>query len=82
MIVTPISEAGRFVEKYQIGYQFNPYQVDEIYSKIIDLKKNVNLLQILSENTNTLKDEFSRTKIAANFVKELEEAIQLDHHEK
>ena len=41
MIVTPISEAGKFVEKHQIGYQFNPFQVDEIYSEIVDLKKNV-----------------------------------------
>ena len=39
VIVTPISEAGKFVEKYQIGYQFNPFQVDEIYSEIVDLKK-------------------------------------------
>ena len=82
VIVTPISEAGKFVEKYQIGYQFNPFQVDEIYSEIVDLKKNVNVLQTLSENTNTLKDEFSRKKSATNFVKELEEALQFDYNKK
>ena len=82
VIVTPISEAGKFVEKYQIGYQFNPFQVDEIYSAIVDLKKNVNVLQTLSENTNTLKDEFSRKKSATNFVKELEEALQFDYNKK
>ena len=82
VIVTPISEAGKFVEKHQIGYQFNPFQVDEIYSEIVDLKKNVNVLQTLSENTNTLKDEFSRKKSATNFVKELEEALQFDYNKK
>ena len=70
------------MEKYQIGYQFNPFQVDEIYSEIVDLKKNVNVLQTLSENTNTLKDEFSRKKSATNFVKELEEALQFDYNKK
>ena len=82
VIVTPISEAGKFVEKYQIGYQFNPFQVDEIHSEIVNLKKNVNLLQKLSENTNTLKDQFSRKKSATNFVKELEEALQFDYNKK
>ena len=70
------------MEKYQIGYQFNPFQVDEIHSEIVNLKKNVNLLQTLSENTNTLKDQFSRKKSATNFVKELEEALQFDYNKK
>ena len=76
MIVTPISEAGRFMEKYGIGYQYRPDQENDIYSKIIELRKNISTLKRLSENTHALKDKFSREKISADFVEILEEKIQ------
>ena len=76
MIVTPVSEAGRFIEKYEIGYQYRPNQENDIYLKIIELRKNIITLKRLSENTRALKDKFSREKIAADFVKILEEKIQ------
>ena len=45
IIVTPFSEAGKFVENNIIGYQYSPDQIDEIFSTIIDLKREKNTLQ-------------------------------------
>ena len=77
IIVTPISEAGKFVEKNIIGYQYSHEQIDDILSTIIDLKENINNLQRLSENTHAIKYKFSREKIAEDFVKILEQILKL-----
>ncbi|SVA47355.1 uncharacterized protein METZ01_LOCUS100209, partial [marine metagenome] len=77
IIVTPISEAGKFVEKNIIGYQYSHEQIDDILSTIIDLKENINNLQRLSENTHAIKYKFSREKIAEDFVKILEQRLKL-----
>ena len=77
IIVTPISEAGKFVEKNIIGCQYSHEQIDDIVSTIIDLKENINNLQRLSENTHAIKYKFSREKIAEDFVKILEQRLKL-----
>ena len=77
IIATPISEAGEFVEKNIIGYQYSPNQIDDIFSTIIDLKENINNLQRLSENTRAIKYKLSREEIAENFVEILEQRLKL-----
>lgn len=76
VIVTPISEAGEFVEKYQIGFQYQPNQINEIYHKILELAENESYMKNLIGNISNIKSLFSREKIADHFVKQMTNAIQ------
>lgn len=75
VIVTPISEAGEFVENNKIGFQFSTNQFNEIFSTIIYLKENQEKLKKLSENILKIRGRFSREKIAKNFAEALVKKI-------
>jgi len=82
MIVTPKCEAGELIEHYKIGYQFDSSSLELIFSKVVELSENQLLMTNLIENISKISQKFSREKFAANFVKELEEIIQLGCHKK
>ena len=71
VIVTPISEAGTFVETNGIGFQFKPSELSLIYKKLIDLYKNHNLLHEYSNNCLKVRDQFSRKFLSEEFVKKI-----------
>ena len=48
----------------------------------MELSENKLLMTNLIENISKISQKFSREKFAANFVKELEEIIQLGYHKK
>jgi glycosyltransferase involved in cell wall biosynthesis len=74
-LITPKSEAGDFVEAHQIGFQFNPEQTEEIYSKLVFLSENPEELDRLRKNTQLVRNELSRNRISLGFVNKLHKLI-------
>jgi glycosyltransferase involved in cell wall biosynthesis len=68
IIVTPLSEAGEYVSKHNIGYQFNPTDTVELMSKILELSENQNLYGQLLHNIARIRPYFSRERISSEFV--------------
>jgi len=68
MIITPKCEAGELIEQYQIGYQFAPFDLELIYSKIVELSENQLSMNKLLENISSIRHRFSREKIAEHFT--------------
>jgi glycosyltransferase involved in cell wall biosynthesis len=68
MIVTPRSEAGNFVEKHAIGFQFDPEELDAILAKILLFTSDRQALQKLSSRISVVRDSFSRHIIAEAFA--------------
>lgn len=77
IIITPKSEAGEFVEKTKIGFQFDTDDFDSLYLKIIELYENRTLLEELTNNCDLLKNEFSRELLSKKFVDSLIKKTQL-----
>ncbi len=70
-LVTPISEAGRFVEKHGVGYQFDANDSDGIVEKISELVNNPQQLLEMSSRSKSIRDSLSRKKISDDFVSSL-----------
>ncbi|HEY8511775.1 MAG TPA: glycosyltransferase family 4 protein [Cyclobacteriaceae bacterium] len=68
-LITPRSEAGEFFESKQIGYQFNPDEWQEIYSKIVYLADHPDDLSKLRKNILEERKAFSRTEISDDLVR-------------
>jgi glycosyltransferase involved in cell wall biosynthesis len=68
IIVTPLSEAGEYVSKHGIGYQFNPTETDKLLNKILELSDNHILYQELQHNISRIRPYFSRERISSEFV--------------
>lgn len=79
-LITPISEAGDFVESNQVGFQFNPEDIDGIYSKLVFLLENQNELDVLKKNALAVKDKLSRKYLSMDFVEKFTTLIE--HPEK
>lgn len=67
-IVTPISEAGEFIEKNGLGYQFSGNNAEEILDKIIFLYNNPEVLQAVTEKVRLIRLNFSRQEISHSFA--------------
>lgn len=76
ILVTPISEAGRYIEQLKIGYQFEPEQIKELVSTVEDLMFNSELYQSLVNNLKESRGSFSREVISADFVKALLQKVR------
>lgn len=79
MIITPECEAGELIEQYQIGYQFTPFDLELIYSKIVELSENQITMNNLLENITRIRYRFSREKIAEHFTKLLIDDLKHQH---
>lgn len=75
-LITPISEAGDFVEENQVGFQFNSDDVDGIYSKLISLSENQHDLENLRKNTIAVREKLSRKYLSEDFVNKLSEELK------
>jgi glycosyltransferase involved in cell wall biosynthesis len=82
MIITPLCEAGDFVEKYGIGFQYNPNQIESIYNTIIELSENKSKMNTLVKNISEIKHHFSREKIADHFTQLLVNQIHKSYDKK
>lgn len=76
IIVTPISEAGNYIEKSNIGYQFNPIDIEILLDKIIEIKSNAGLYHQLTENIMKIRSQFSRERISTEAVQKIVELTQ------
>ena len=75
VIVTPISEAGEFLESAGVGYQFSPNNAAPIVDCIKELSNNSNLLKAMSAKTDNIRNELSRKSVSESFVQKLGELL-------
>ncbi len=76
ILITPISEAGDFIQANKLGYQFNPGESDEILKKILELKDNPSVYHQLVSNVLEKKSMFSRERLSKEFSDYLNSKIQ------
>lgn len=74
MIVTPISEAGNFVEQAGVGFQFAPTDSDAIVDCIKSLVENPDRLSDMSAKAKAIRGSLSRYKISKDFVEIVDQA--------
>lgn len=84
-LVTPICEAGDFIEAYGCGYQFPAGDADCIVDAIIALKQDPNALNAMSARCRKTASAFTREKtglqaasIVVKSITEIEEGNQYD----
>ncbi len=70
MLVTPLSEAGNFVESNGLGFQFSGESAQQILDKIIHLYENRDVLGNVTNNVIKIRPQFSRQEMNKTFVKE------------
>lgn len=79
VIVTPRSEAGDFVEKNGIGFQFNPEELDQILEKIVLFKSDHFEHTKLSKQVASIRESFSRHKLCEIFVDTVKHELKIPH---
>lgn len=67
-IITPISEAGEYVEDREIGFQYKAGEVESIKKKIIEFKNNKFLYDKTVDNLSMIETSFSREKQANKII--------------
>jgi glycosyltransferase involved in cell wall biosynthesis len=70
-IVTPVSEAGDFIEQHHLGFQFNPDDKEKIFEKIKALISDSQLYRSLKDSTLRIREELSRKRVCEDFSKNL-----------
>lgn len=68
ILVTPKSEAGRYIENLKIGYEFEESDISAMVDKIKELMYNTELYFSLVENLKESRLQFSREKLSKEFV--------------
>jgi glycosyltransferase involved in cell wall biosynthesis len=63
-IITPISEAGIFVEKNNIGFQLENNNIKSLHKYVLKFKNNKNLYNQYSINALKTSKQFERSKLA------------------
>lgn len=76
-IITPRSEAGEFFEMHNIGYQFNPNEWEDIYTRIVYLAEHPDEISRLRQNILKERDAFSRNAISDDLVKAVTSLLDL-----
>lgn len=72
VVVTPESEAGRYVEAHEVGFQHSNDDIEGIHQSIVELMRNPNLYREYSERAVRLARTFDRHELG----RELREAIR------
>ena len=70
MLVTPLSEAGEFVERNNLGFQFSGDSAQQILDKINHLYSNRESLSAITKNVVNMRPLFSRQQMSKQFVEE------------
>lgn len=68
VIVTPISEAGDFVEKQGVGFQFEPNQAQSIFDCIKRLYEHPEEMNAINVKAISISSELSRKVVSERFV--------------
>ncbi|MFN8342830.1 MAG: glycosyltransferase family 4 protein [Cyclobacteriaceae bacterium] len=69
VLVTPISEAGSFIENQQLGFQFTGHRVSELADILRKLAFEKTYYQSLRSNVVQTRARFSRTTLSDEFAK-------------
>jgi glycosyltransferase involved in cell wall biosynthesis len=72
VVVTPESEAGRYVEAHEVGFQHENEDVEGIHQSIVALKDNPELYREYSDRAVRVAQTFDRHELG----RELREAIR------
>lgn len=76
-IITPISEAGDFVENNGLGFQFDPERRSAIFEKIKELAANNEEYQKVKMNVLNIREGLSRKCVSDEFSKNLNKFLLL-----
>lgn len=77
VLVTPVSEAGYYVQSNQIGFQFREDGIKEIVDAILKLKNDHGLYQKMIRNLEARRLDFSRERLSSDFADYLASRITL-----
>jgi len=75
VIVTPLGEAGDFVEENQVGFQHSNEDVEEIYESIMMLKEDKQLYKEYSNRAVDLAASFDRRELGRKLYYHIEESV-------
>ncbi|HYC86014.1 MAG TPA: hypothetical protein VEB86_12370, partial [Chryseosolibacter sp.] len=75
-IITPISEAGDFVDEHQLGFQFNPDEKRRIFEAIRRLATDEAEYQRFKQNVLAVRDSLSRKNASEDFSRKLHHLIE------
>lgn len=75
-ICAPKCEAGDFLEKNKVGFQFDTEDINGIAKKIIELKRDQGSYNDLITNILKIRDQFSREFIGENLVNSIVKEIE------
>ena len=79
-IITPKSEAGKFFEANEIGYEFDPDEWQNIYDRIIYLSEHPDEISRLRRNLLKKRGNFSRNAISDDLVKTVTALLDLSRN--
>ena len=68
ILVTPLSEAGKYIESLKIGYAFQEDQVSQMVDKIKELKSKPEAYKAIVQNLKHSRLQFSRERSSSQFV--------------
>jgi glycosyltransferase involved in cell wall biosynthesis len=63
VVVTPESEAGRYVERHEVGFQHRNESVEELHESICRLKENRQLYEEYSDRAVRIAKSFDRHEL-------------------
>lgn len=71
VVVTPKSEAGRYVEQHEVGFQHSNDDLEGIHRSIMRLKEERHLYREYSERAVRLSDTFDRHELGRELRREI-----------
>jgi glycosyltransferase involved in cell wall biosynthesis len=75
VVVTPRSEAGRYVERHDVGFQHSNDDLEGIHQSIMRLKEERKLYRDYSERAVRLADTFDRHELGHDLREEIVERL-------
>lgn len=75
MIVTPMSEAGEFVEENSVGAQHSNDDLEGIHRSIMRLKENPQLYQACSDRATQVATRFDRHALGRFFYEQIQASL-------
>ena len=75
VLITPKSEAGDFVEKNGLGYQFDADDADGVYEGLLKIYEDESLWRSMRNNAMNVREKLSRDYLSSEFVSRLKEKL-------
>lgn len=75
VLITPISEAGDFVEKHGLGFQFDADNADAVYEGLLRIYEDESLWCSMRNSALNVRERLSRDYLSSEFVSRLKEKL-------